>query len=64
MSYMFAGACCIDGDPYSGQRFINKFNQDLSNWNVSSVINCYSFFDGVHQEIWVLPKPNFIIYCG
>ena len=44
----------------------NSINQDLSNWNVENVLNCY-IFDGSYasdgitplESLWVLPQPNF-----
>jgi surface protein len=35
----------------------NKFNQDLSLWNVSNVTICSYFSENTPQ--WTLPKPNF-----
>jgi len=34
-----------------------RFNQDLSNWNVTNVTGCGSFSFG--NRVWTLPKPNF-----
>jgi surface protein len=37
--------------------FTESFNQDLSNWDVSQVINCDNF-DAITPQ-WTLPKPVF-----
>jgi surface protein len=34
-----------------------SFNQDLSNWSVGNVTECYSFSSMTSQ--WTLPQPNF-----
>jgi surface protein len=35
----------------------SSFNQDLSNWDVSKVVETYNFSGGTNS--WTLPKPNF-----
>ena len=40
---------------------MTSFNQDLSNWNVSSVNECGGFNYNTPQ--WTLPKPNLDPSC-
>jgi len=43
MSYMF--------------NYATSFNQNLSNWDVTSVLSCDYF--STNASAWILPKPNF-----
>ncbi|MDB2702449.1 BspA family leucine-rich repeat surface protein [Flavobacteriaceae bacterium] len=41
----------------SGMFNESHFNRDISNWDVSNVINCREF--SINTPQWTLPKPNF-----